>query len=481
MINNAYQNLTCVFGLGQSGLSAARYFQRIGEAFFVVDTRESPAGANLVNTMNLCQGVILGEIAEHLLMQAKQIILSPGISPKIPLIVSAKNAGVEVFGDVDIFMRQTKGKVIAITGSNGKSTVTDLTCRLLQAGGYRAEIGGNFGIPVLDYLPEDKADIYVLELSSFQLDTTRYIAPDVAVVLNVTEDHMDRYSQFDEYQQSKLRVLPNAKYRLVNLDDKNTWPIDVNIDSSFSLYNKDAKYYLEKDEFPKNESIAYQSESHVVNQFSNLKLCRQGQQLIHSDALAITGKHNWMNILASIALIDGLGIEISEPMLAALKHYRGLAHRFQWAANESQIDWINDSKATNVGATLAAINAVEQQLYSSVILIAGGDAKGADLSELKSVIEEKISVVIVLGKDAALFVSLIKKIPVIQVADMFEAVAQARTLVAQKNSEMKINLNQSTEMKKALVLLSPACASLDMFNNFEHRGEIFCQAIRESV
>ena len=225
MTNNALENLVCVFGLGMSGSAAARYLQRINQAFFVVDTRTNPSGKNEVVNLPNCKASFFGDIPQDILNRSKQIILSPGVSPNIDAIRLARKNNVDIVGDIEIFSQQSKNKIVAITGSNGKSTVTDLTYRMLKAAGINVEIGGNFGVPVLDFLPHDPADIYVLELSSFQLDTTSSLKADIAVVLNVSEDHMERYDSFEDYRKSKLSIFNGAKKRIVNADDKFTWPV----------------------------------------------------------------------------------------------------------------------------------------------------------------------------------------------------------------------------------------------------------------
>ncbi|WP_444997572.1 UDP-N-acetylmuramoyl-L-alanine--D-glutamate ligase [Aliikangiella sp. IMCC44359] len=450
MFNNAQKKLICVFGLGQSGLSVARYLQRIEKDFVVVDSRSNPPGQSELDNLSHCKTVMCGNIEQALLNNSEMIVLSPGVSPNIKMIKIAKESGVSIIGDIELFAQNTNGKIVAITGSNGKSTVTDLTCQILKAGGYNAAIGGNFGVPALDYLPDDNVDIYVLELSSFQLDTTYSLRPDVAVVLNVSEDHMDRYESFTAYRYSKLAIYEKAACSLVNLDDPLTLPESIEYTHSFSLENKKANFYWDK----------------VDNSY---QLSMNGLPILKADELLITGLHNWSNLLACLGLVTGLGIEITPSMINKIKQYKGLPHRYQLVSKSENIDWVNDSKATNVGATKAALNSVDRNYYTEVILIAGGEAKEADLSPLKTVFTEKVSHFFLMGKDARKLAGLVDESKVTFVKNMQQAVRQAKAIIEEK----------FLTSEKTLVLLSPACASLDMFRNFEERGQEFVDAIKE--
>ena len=446
--------LVCVFGLGKTGLAAARYLQRINQKFVVADTRENPPGIDEIRSLDKCQAMILGDLADsrwqRSLDKVDTIILSPGVDPRIDAIELAKTQGKKVVSDIEVFANNTKGKIIAITGSNGKSTVTDLTHKLLIASGTNAKIGGNFGIPVLDFLPEDSADVYVLELSSFQLDITESLSADVATVLNITEDHMDRYESFQAYVESKLTIYNQAKSCLANADDKLTIPEKAEY-KTFSLNEESANYHLQA----KEDSYWLTINSTPVVDVKNL---------------TVGGRHNWSNALASLGLINELAIKIDEKVLSQLSQYKGLAHRFEKVAHKHNIEWINDSKATNVGATVAAIKSVDQELYSPVILIAGGDAKNADLSELAHPVSENIDHLILFGKDAQAIASQVQGTATDIVKNMQEAVNLAQQIASKKASK-----------KIGLVLLSPACASLDMYANFEARGEDFKHCVEALV
>jgi len=445
-MSNVQQKLICVFGLGMSGIAAARYLNRINRPFIVVDTRQNPPEKVALQSLENCIATYFGQFSQDILNKSEMIIVSPGISAEIESIVVARENGVEIVGDVEIFARETKRKVIAITGSNGKSTVTDLTHQLLKASGLSAQIGGNFGVPVLDFLPQDQAEIYVLELSRFQLDTTRSLKADVAVVLNISEDHMDRYTSFEAYRQSKLSIYNDASTVICNADDRQTKSELRKDFIEFGLTDNSAKYHLRKD-------------GH------SYWLMKGETKVVDTAELSVTGKHNWSNALAAIAIVSELGIELDNAAVTALKTYKGLAHRFQLVASNDGNDWVNDSKATNVGATQAALDGIDTDHYSSVVLIAGGDAKGGDLSPLKKTLQEKVSHLVLIGKDAKLFAALFDDQKVSFASSMYEAVETAKS---------KLSMQKG---KKGLVLLSPACASLDMYKNFVARGEAFIEAV----
>lgn len=451
MSDNVQENLVCVFGLGMSGSAAARYLQRIGQKFFVVDTRSNPPGKDEVCGLSNCTASYFAEIPQESLNSAKQIILSPGVSPKINEIELARQMGVDIVGDVELFAQQSEGRIVAITGSNGKSTVADLTYQVLRSGDENVEIGGNFGVPVLDFLPQDTADIYVLELSSFQLDTTLSLKAEVAVLLNVSEDHMDRYASFNEYRNSKLSVFDGAKKCIVNADDELTWPDSKENIVEFSIQQNRAQFRIK----------------HTDDDWI---LCEGDKEIINARQLSVAGSHNWSNVLATMAIVNALDISLNDKMLQNLANYSGLAHRFQLIASNQDIDWINDSKATNVGATLAALKGIDRNYYTSVVLIAGGDAKGSDLSPLTRLLNEKVDYLILIGKDRALFQSLNLSITIELADDMAHAVNLAY-----------VKLNSSKDNKKAAVLLSPACASSDMYKNFVARGQAFVDAVEASV
>lgn len=430
-------------------MSCARYFDRIEQAYYLVDTRNEPPCEEQVKELAFCQGCSFGKTPFELLENCKMLVVSPGISLTSEYVVEAQKLTIDIVGDIELFVRNCNKKIVAITGSNGKSTVTELTEKLLIAAGERAQKAGNIGLPVLDFLPEQNADIYVLELSSFQLDTTKSLKAEVAVLLNICEDHMDRYDTFEDYCRSKRRIFRNAKNKIFNWDDRLTLPTDIGSnDLSFSL------------EQPKEVNHAV---SYLEAQPTEFKFIINGVDVASTKDLHITGTHNWLNALVSLSILERLNMSLSEDVIMALKNYRGLAHRFQLISKKLGCLWINDSKATNVGATLAALSSLKSHAASRVFLIAGGDSKNADLDDLKPAFESAVYCLILIGKDADRLAELSRGVKQVRVNDLNQAI---RVITPEL-------------IKGDVVLLSPACASLDMFKNFEERGEAFVNAVEE--
>ncbi len=448
-------NKHIIFGLGQSGLSCARYFDRIGQPYGILDTRQQPPGISELDNLSLCTFVQLGEADEVILKDCQQLIVSPGIDLNIPFIKKAIDLGVDVCGDVEIFARNCDKTVVAITGSNGKSTVTDLTDRLISAAGLNSQKGGNIGLPVLDFLPQDSADIYVLELSSFQLDSTHSLAPKVAVLLNLSEDHLDRYQGFEQYCHSKQSIFRNSEFRVFNQDDRLTYPKIITENCrSFSIATEPNIA---------DSNVSYIKNNSTSPDLPNHRLVVKQQTVIASSSLNITGKHNLANVLASLNILDCLDIKIDNKVLCALEQYKGLNHRFQLVLRKNNVTWINDSKATNVGATIAALESVDLSGASQLVLIAGGDSKQSDLNPLVKYLDEHVTHMVLIGKDAKLFSKLSSKVKSYIVDNMQQAVIKALSII-----------NGS-----ATILLSPACSSLDMYINFEDRGNDFIASVRK--
>jgi len=448
MENNKQHKLThLILGLGKSGLSCARYFDRIGQDYCLLDTRNNPPGCEQIAALSHCQSTVFGDLNPDLLEHCKILVVSPGIALSQSFVSEAFKRDIDVCGDIELFARACDKPVVAITGSNGKSTVTDLTDKLINAAGLNCQKGGNIGLPALDFLPMQRADIYVLELSSFQLDTTYSLQAKVSVLLNVSEDHMDRYKTFTDYANSKQRVYKNAEYKVFNGEDKLTYP------SSISA--KDYAFSVDKP----TERVA-QKVSYLKAKNRNFKLVVDHKDIIGSNRLRMTGRHNWLNGLTCLSILKCLELPINDNVLQHLTSYQGLPHRFQRVSQKFEYDWINDSKATNVGATVAAIDSIHLQ-KNKVILIAGGDSKQSDLSPLAELFESKIASLILLGKDAQLLSDLTNKVDSYFVENMQQAVSRAKKLASPGD----------------IVLLSPACSSLDMYKNFEARGDAFVDAI----
>jgi len=425
-----------IVGLGQTGLSCVRYFLKQGIVPVVVDSRDTPPGQDeLPAQVTLYKGGLHPEI----LLQAKQLIVSPGIAIATPAIAAAQRNGVEVIGDIELFVRAAKAPIIAITGSNGKSTVTTLVGEMANSAGVKTAIGGNIGIPALDLLDvADPYQLYVLELSSFQLETTHSLQAVAATVLNVTDDHLDRYPDFEAYRQAKLSIYQHAQTVVTNRDDVLTaCPEQANTTSAIkhSFGDDNADYGL-------------------IQQQGSTWLAYQGEGIISADDLKITGVHNLMNALSAIALLDAAGVDRTKT-LPGLMQFTGLAHRCEFIRELNDVMWINDTKATNVGATLAALDGLKSSVKGRLYLIAGGDGKGADFSPLESALRDDIALTYCFGKDAERFTALASNTKL--VADLTVAIREIRELVQPGD----------------WVLLSPACASIDMYANFMARGDHF--------
>ena len=420
-----------VVGLGLTGLSCVRFLLERHADVIAMDSRE-----NL--NVELSVPVYLGEYDPHHLLNAELVLLSPGVDPRLPAIKQAYDAGIEIIGDVELFARFNDKPVVAITGSNGKSTVTSLTTKMLNASGIKASMGGNIGTPVLELLATE-SDVYVLELSSFQLETVSSLNPLVATILNLCDDHLDRHQNMRNYQAAKQRIYRGAKYGVFNRGDDLTCP-EIALEShSFGLDDVPCGY-------------AWQSENQMI--------IREGAPYLAMADCDLNGTHNVLNIQAA-ALCASLAGANDTGIKQAARSFRGLPHRFETVAEQDQVRWINDSKATNVGAAVAAIRGLVGSIKGKIILIAGGEGKDADFSPLQPELEQHVSELITLGRDGRQIAAL--KPGSHPVSSLQDAVKLANEL-AQKGDA---------------VLLAPACASFDMFKNYQHRGECFAQAVRE--
>jgi len=435
---------TLVVGLGVTGLSAVRYLKKKNKDIVVVDSRQNPPGLKELNEEFPEITSYLGEFDEALFMGAKQIVVSPGVSLKENVIKHAIHQGVDVVGDIELFAHEINAPVIAVTGSNGKSTVISLLGEMAKTAGINSVVGGNIGVPALDLISSN-ADLYILELSSFQLESLKSLKLVAAAVLNVSPDHMDRYDSYEEYVKAKSHIYENCKVAIINRDDINVSLMEAGqkFVTGFSLHEP-----------------AYGDFG--LREFDGeIWLCKGGKKLIAERALKMSGRHNTANALAALALGEAASLSLAD-MLITLTRFSGLAHRTQWVAEKNSTSWINDSKGTNVGATVAAIEGLE--VKNKLILIAGGVAKDADFSELKNAIENKVRTVVLMGKDAPSIEQALEDIvPVFYAKDMEDAVHIAADLAHPGDT----------------VLLSPACASFDMFNGYEHRGEEFVKAVEE--
>lgn len=439
-----------VIGLGLTGRSCVDFLLAQGKTVIAMDTRESFVGQDEIVEKYPHLTIFTGEQSwpQMILNQAKVLVVSPGVSIAHPAIKKAKEAGVEVIGDIELFARINKVPVIAITGSNGKSTVTALVGEMARLAGKRVAVIGNIGVPVLSMEQKINYDLIVMELSSFQLETTSSLCPIAATVLNITPDHMDRYAAFEDYVAAKHRIFLGAKNIIVNQDD----PLSENIKDPAVV----KKYYFTSQE-PTGSAFGLRKKEEQV-------WLAQGEQLLIAQAeLKMTGRHNLMNALSALALGTAAGLP-KEAMLAALREFKGLPHRCQWVADRHEIRWINDSKGTNVGACEAAIKGLGEGASGKIVLILGGDGKGADFTCLREGITRYCRAIILKGKDAdKILVDLKDCVPAHRVTTMEEAVTCAVDCAKPGD----------------LVLLSPACASLDQYRDYAHRGAVFMEAVNK--
>ena len=436
-----------IFGYGVTGKSVARFLDRRGENFLALDSREDPALRQDFSSHFPGRRILLGEPDLELVHSARQIILSPGIARTNAFVAAALAMGVEVTNDIGLFLKEADKPVIGVTGSNGKSTVVTLLAKVLEAAGKNVALGGNIGTPVLDLLTQQNVDVYVLELSSFQLESLDYLGLHAACILNVTPDHMDRYASLQDYCMSKHRIFRGAKTVIFNRKDALTVPpiIEGVKRKSFSI-----EPVREKGA----ECISFDRESEQIF-YDNTALFNVAPR-------KLVGEHNIENIMAVCALAASLNIDLAH-VAEVLKTFPGLSHRCEWVAEREGVTFINDSKGTNVGATVAAIQGLHRQ-YSGLVLIAGGEAKGADFSLLGKVIAQRIKALVVIGEHGK------------AICDAVSDTASLQRLQA-SNMEEAVSLAQQQAQPGDAVLLSPACASFDMFTNYQHRGDAFKKAV----
>jgi UDP-N-acetylmuramoylalanine--D-glutamate ligase len=438
-------NLHVIVGLGVTGLSCVHYFAKKGIPIAVTDTRKSPPHLAAFQKKYPEVPLSIGGIDDALLDQAAKIIISPGVSLQQPSIVRQIARGVPIIGDIELFALEVKVPVIAITGTNAKSTVTTLVGNMAAKAGRHVKVGGNLGTPALDLLTGLAYELFVLELSSFQLETTFSLSPAVAAVLNVTPDHMDRYATFEQYRNAKHRIYTHCQTAVCNRDDPLT-------DYKGPVSRKKLTFTLDE---PRANEFG------LLKKNSELFLAYEDQFLMPVGALPILGRHYQANALAALAIGYGYGLSM-DTMLQTLLEFKGLPHRCQLVRHRNGVHWYNDSKGTNVGATLAAILGLGSELEGQLILIAGGIGKNADFAPLIPAIEKYVKTVVLIGEAAPVLATVIGDASDVQFA---------------KTMEEAVALCDHAAEKGDSVLLSPACASYDMFNHFEHRGEVFMESV----
>lgn len=449
MTSKAAEPVSVIVGLGDTGLSVANHLASMGEVFKIVDSRANPPGLAELRRRQPLAEIELGEFNPATFLAARRLVVSPGVSLKTEAIVLARRAGVAITGDIDIFSKSVATPIIAVTGSNGKSTVVALVAEILREAGVEFGLGGNLDgsnfKPALDLLQEEEKQFYVLELSSFQLETTEKLGAAVAVILNVSPDHMDRYVDLDEYRSAKQRIFNGCRQAVVNRDDNTSQPPK---DVAVPTWTFGAGV-------PGKNAVG------IVRESGEDYLATDAEKILAIKDLKIIGQHNILNALAAMALTLAVGIDANS-VSSALRKFAGLPHRCQWVATKNGVDFYNDSKGTNVGATLTAIAGLGQRLSGRIVLIAGGIGKGADFKLLVPVVRQWAKALILIGQDAN------------QIAENFSDDLQ---IVFARDMQHAVSAAQQHARSGDAVLLSPACASFDMFDNFQHRGQVFMQAV----
>lgn len=437
--------LKVVAGLGISGVSAVNFLHENGYRVAVTDSREVPPGHEQIPA---AVQTSFGQLDQDLLLQAEEIVISPGLDPQLPAIQAAIAKGIPVISEIQILRRATDKPIVAITGSNAKSTVTTLIGLMAQDAGVKVAVGGNLGRPALD-LTHDDPDVYILELSSFQLEATSSLNAEVAVVLNMSEDHLDRHGDMAGYHAAKHRIFQGVKKVVYNRDDSLTRPLvpDVTPMQSFGLNAPDLKQYgiLREDN-------------------GTIWLARGRERLLKSSEMYIQGTHNVANALACLALGEAIGLPMDK-MLETLKTFKGLEHRCEFVKEVNGVRYYNDSKGTNIGATLAALDglgaAIEAQ-GGQVAIILGGQGKGQDFTALRESLQKYAKVAVLIGEDRSIIEN---------------AIAGTTTLLHAASLQQAVELCQQHTHAQDVVLLSPACASFDMFTGYPERGHRFVEYV----
>lgn len=433
-----------VIGMGKTGLSCARFLRSGGEIFSWFDTREAPPGFSDICAEFSGIDVHCGPLDANRLCEASEIIVSPGVSVMEPALRAAAQAGVPIVGDIELFVRSTRKPIVAITGSNAKSTVTTLVGEMAAACGLHAGVGGNLGTPVLDMLADDdRHDCYVLELSSFQLETTFSLQAEVAVILNISEDHMDRYDSLQEYTLAKQRIYKNAKHVVFNRADRLTYP-------GSAVSGRQVSFGLDRCE---HDGVGVAELNGVSCLIRNADI-----ELMRAADIRIAGSHNLANVAAAFAIAIAAGWDAAA-CAGAVRKFNGLPHRCQWVAEKHGVRFYNDSKGTNIGATVAAVEGLGRG--KNIVLIAGGDGKGADFAQLAPVVQRHVRQLILMGRDAEKIAAACKGVVQVRAGSMIDAVQKS----------------QQAAVSGDVVLLSPACASFDMFDGYDDRGRQFCAAV----
>ena len=436
---------TLVVGLGKTGLSVVRYLRALGEAVIVVDSRDIPPGLNVLKEEYGDVECITGRFDRKVFVNAHRIVVSPGVALNEPALLEARKNNIEIIGDIDLFAHEAMAPVVGITGSNGKSTVTTLVTLMAAKAGLNAVAGGNIGTPVLETLDDDVA-LYVLELSSLQLETLNYLPMKAAVVLNISADHMDRYQDINDYRHVKETIYNHCENKVINKQEQDI--LANYCDEKVILFGSDR---ADGDDY----GISYS--------YGKARLTRGNEVLLSEDNIKLKGTFNYLNILAAIALLQPLHLN-KQKLITAIQEFKGLTHRCEWITAINHVDFYNDSKGTNPGATIAALNSFSQP----EILIAGGVGKDADFTELGILMSEKIKACVLLGTDADKI-----KAAALRAGTKLDLIHQVNSMQEAINTAFKL------AERGDVVVFSPACASFDMYKNYIERGEDFTHRVLE--
>ncbi len=442
-----------VLGLGETGLSLVRWLSAQGASLRVADSRPAPSGATEAAKFVEAAQILCGPFNDSMFDGMDMVAISPGIPLRDPVVAHAVARGIPIVGDIELFAQQINlsssnlnPKIIAITGSNGKTTVTSMVEHLCKAVGTDVVAAGNISPAVLDVMmarASKQPDVWVLELSSFQLETTSSLNADAATVLNVSEDHLDRYDGMEDYALAKARIFNGCAVQLLNREDARCMAMNNSKALTFGM-----------------EAPTTESDWGVIRDGEDIWLAQGQRRLLKASELQVAGLHNIANALAALALCRAIDLPLAE-LVQALRSFKGLPHRVERVAEIDGVIYYDDSKGTNVGATVAAL----QGLGRKAVLIAGGEGKGQDFTPLNQAVVQHARAVVLIGRDAALIATALDQcgVPLISAGNMSEAVRQAAKAARRGDA----------------VLLSPACASFDMFKNYAHRAEVFVGAVND--
>lgn len=465
-VDNAFKDATqtgvdLVVGLGASGYSCARFLARQGRDLRVVDSRLQPPYAEQLRDTHPDVEVEFGQFDDAPLDDVERVITSPGVPSSVPLLQRAFARGLPVISDIELFAGAAPAQVLGITGSNGKSTVTSWLAHVLSEAGLRCASGGNLGVPALDLLDGEIPDYYVLELSSFQLERTHGLHLKAGAILNLGTDHLDHHGSLESYRRAKWQMLRHCETAVLFAPLTATSEFSEFVDPGFT----DVVVYGVDNSGDTTYHLAYSEieQEHAAGSLTQSWLCRNGERLLPTSVLKVFGHHNYLNALAVMALADACGVAFKE-VVHGMTSFAGLDHRMQWVGESRGITWVNDSKATNSDATIAAL----ESITTPTVLIAGGQGKGDDFSQLAQSLTDSghVAGVVLIGEDAAL------------IEGALAANDYAGTIRLAESMEQAVSEAGSLATSGATVLLSPACASFDMFNSYQHRGEVFVRSWR---